>query len=128
MNEVTNPLAWVARAAGDYAVARSALRCKQPSTPIACFHAQQCIEKYFKAMLVAHGQGFPKIHKLQELSDLLEEQGVLVPLTTEQMEQLTKYAVDVRYPGDEPAVEEARGAYDLARTVRRFVRRQIGRR
>lgn len=126
VDEVTDPLAWVERAEGDYAMAISALRRKRPLTSEACFHVQQSIEKYFKAALVSRGQGFPKIHKLVELADLLAGQGIFVPLDGPRLEKLTEYAVATRYPGAEPTVEEARGALDMARAVRRFVRRLIG--
>lgn len=52
MTEINDPLAWVARAEEDFALARSAWRRKQPLTYGACFHAQQCAEKYMKALLV----------------------------------------------------------------------------
>ncbi len=36
-----------------------------------CFHAQQCAEKYLKALLAFRGIPFPKIHDLVELLLLL---------------------------------------------------------
>jgi HEPN domain-containing protein len=39
---------WVEYAEEDYLVARSTLRRKKPLTHSACFHAQQCAEKYLK--------------------------------------------------------------------------------
>jgi HEPN domain-containing protein len=56
MSEPTDPLAWVQRAEEDYAIAAASVRRKQPWTYGACFHAQQCAEKYLKAILVAHGR------------------------------------------------------------------------
>jgi HEPN domain-containing protein/predicted nucleotidyltransferase len=127
VNEVTDPMAWIALAEGDYRTARWALRrVKEPDTPIACFHVQQCIEKYLKAALVSRGQGFPKVHDLAQLNDLAEGIGIFIPLTAEQMKVLNKYAVEVRYPGNEPTIEDARAAYELARGVRRYVRRLVG--
>ena len=32
------------------------------------FHAQQCLEKYFKAALIAYGEPVQKLHDLGELS------------------------------------------------------------
>ena len=126
VNEVTNPLAWVERAEEDYAAARWGLRRKPAFTRLACFHIQQSVEKYFKAVLVARGQGFPKVHELPAIADLLEGLGVLVPLDRQALDTLTGYAVEPRYPGDEPSLEEARQAFHLAQVARRFVRRLLG--
>ncbi len=52
MSDPTDPLAWVDRAEEDYLLARFALRRKKPLTYGACFHAQQCAEKYLKAILI----------------------------------------------------------------------------
>jgi HEPN domain-containing protein len=50
MNPLT--LEWVDKAEGDYATALRELRArKQPNYDAACFHAQQCVEKYLKAYL-----------------------------------------------------------------------------
>lgn len=62
MNSEDDPRAWVAKAEEDFEMARLALRRKKPLTDPACFHAQQCAEKYLKGMLVARGQIFPKTH------------------------------------------------------------------
>ena len=126
LNEVTDPVAWIALAESDYTEARLVLRRKQPSTPIACFHVQQSIEKYLKAALVSRGQGFPKVHDLAELNRLAVGIGIFIPLTGDQMTMLTRYAVEVRYPGDEPSLEAARDALELGSGVRRYVRRLIG--
>lgn len=36
-------------------------------TPIACFHAQQCVEKSFKAVLEKNGSDVPKTHDVVRL-------------------------------------------------------------
>ena len=56
-----------------FCVARSTLRRKRPSTSIACFHAQQCVEKYIKTILVSPSKSFPRIHDLLKLSTLCEQ-------------------------------------------------------
>jgi HEPN domain-containing protein len=126
MSDVTDPLAWVQRAEEDYTTARYALRRKKPATYIACFHAQQCAEKYLKALLVAQNAVFPKIHDLQMLSDLCSKAGIVVGVDPKQLHDLSEYAVTVRYPGDDPTPEEARTAVEIARTVRLFARRLLG--
>ena len=127
MSDPTDPLAWVARAEEDYALARSALRHKTLLTYGATFHAQQCAEKYLKALLVARGQVFPRIHDLAALSDLCLRNGIIIPVDQDALERLTAYAVQVRYPGEDPTPDEAREAFQIGQVVRRFVRRVLKR-
>ncbi len=126
VDEVTDPQGWVAKAEEDHETARIILRRKKPFTAIACFHVQQCVEKYFKAVLVARGQGFPKIHDLVELAEFMEQHGMIVPFSADSLKKLTKCAVEARYPGHEPTIEDVREALAMAQTVRRFARRLIG--
>ena len=86
MSDPTDPLAWVARAEEDYALAQSALRRKKPLIYGAVFHAQQCAEKYLKALLVARGQVFPKTHDLAALSDLCSQSGIIVPVDQDSLQ------------------------------------------
>jgi predicted nucleotidyltransferase len=81
VDDVTDPLAWAAKAEDDYTNAQSVLRRKRPLTGISCFHSQQCVEKYFKALLVSLGQGFPKLHDLVELAEFMEANGIIVPIS-----------------------------------------------
>jgi HEPN domain-containing protein len=62
MSEPIDPLAWVHRAEEDWLLARSALRRKVPLTYGTTFHAQQCTEKYLKALLLSRRQAFPRTH------------------------------------------------------------------
>ena len=125
MGDPSDPLAWAARAEEDYALARSALRRKLPSTYGTTFHAQQCAEKYFKALLVARGQPFSKTHDLAALSDLCLQNGIIIPLDQDALQRLAGYAVQVRYPGEDPTSDEAHQALQTARIVRRFARKLL---
>jgi HEPN domain-containing protein len=125
MPDPTEPLAWVARAEEDLALARSALRRKKPLTYGATFHAQQCAEKYLKALLVARRQIFPRTHDLSALSDLCLQNELIIPVDRDALERLTAYAVQVRYPGEDPTPDEAREALQIAQVVRRFASRWL---
>ena len=95
-------------------------------TDTVCFHAQQCVEKYFKAALVAGDVDFPKTHDLSRIARLLP--GLLMPLLTEtDRKLLTDYATFMRYPGDyEPiTLQDARHAVALARKVGAAVRKAL---
>ena len=91
-----------------------------------CFHAQQCAEKYLKALLVSTGIDFPKMHDIGELIALVPRK-INVGLSAEEQRRLTTYATVTRYPGDyEPiSLADARRAIALARRVRREVRRLL---
>lgn len=126
MSAILDPASWATRAEEDYWLAQSAIRRKRPLLYGACFHAQQCAEKYLKALLVFHGQDFPKTHDLAALGTLCEQAGIIVPIHPDDLDRLSAYAVEVRYPGEEPLPEEARIAVQIAGKVRRFARRLLG--
>jgi HEPN domain-containing protein len=123
MTDESNPLAWIEIAEEDYLVARSVMRRKRPLTHSACFHAQQCAEKYVKALLTARGREFPKTHDLLTLDTMCAEEGIFLGLTPSQLGILSSHAVRVRYPGDAPTIEEAWEAIEIAKAVRRFARK-----
>ncbi len=126
MSDVTDPRSWGERAEEDFAMAGSALRRKRPLTSSACFHAQQCAEKYLKAILIARGRRFPKTHDPLQLNTLCAQAGVLAPLNIRDLSTLSHHAVRTRYPGEEPTVDEAGEALETARAVRRFARQLLG--
>jgi HEPN domain-containing protein len=92
-------------------------------TDTVCFHAQQCVEKYIKALLVLKGTDFPKTHDIARLMTLLP--AIWRPrITDAEQEKLTDYAAVSRYPGDyEPiALSEAQNAVKIARRIRKEIR------
>jgi HEPN domain-containing protein len=90
---------------------------------VVSFHAQQCVEKYLKALLVLKGIEFPRTHDIEKLIELLPL-GVPVRLPVAAQRTLTTYGAMTRYPGDyEPVtLAEARQAVAMARRVRRDLR------
>ena len=118
---------WVERAEEDLRNAEYTLTLEE-NCPVGtvCFHAQQCVEKYLKALLVLQGVDFPKIHSIPELFALVPA-SVRPDLSAEEQEQLTDYATVCRYPGDwEPLTrEEAELAVKAARRIREAVRKHL---
>jgi HEPN domain-containing protein len=118
---------WVERAEEDLLVAELLLSSEEscPSSTI-CFHAQQCTEKYAKALLVSLSIPFPKVHDIGELLHLVPT-SINVPLTPEEQEQLTFYATTARYPGDYEPVsrEDAEAMLSAARKLRYAIRAQL---
>ena len=115
MSEVNDPRAWANRAEEDFELARSSLQRKKPFTASACFHAQQCAEKYMKALLISKGADFPKTHDLLMLSNLCSNAGIFLEINPKYLNTLTDYAVRTRYPGEEPTLDEAREALGHAK-------------
>lgn len=118
---------WVAKAEDDL-VAMTRLLAEPIGCPagVVCFCAQQCAEKYLKAVLVAEAIPFPKVHDIGAIISLLPP-AVRVSLTAEEQEQLTSYAVVPRYPGVRGTISltEARRAVRLAKRVRAAMRKHL---
>ncbi|HEX9593964.1 MAG TPA: HEPN domain-containing protein [bacterium] len=114
---------WLAKAENDLKTAAHTLKLGADCpTDTVCFHAQQCVEKYVKAVLVLQGIDFPKTHDLQNLAGLLPGR-VRLSLSAEEQGRLTEYATGARYPGwgDIP-LAEARRAVTIARRLRKEIR------
>jgi HEPN domain-containing protein len=126
MSEVNDPRAWANRAEEDFELARSSLQRKKPFTASACFHAQQCAEKYMKALLISKGADFPKTHDLLMLNNLCSNAGLFLEINPKYLNALTDYAVRTRYPGEEPTLDEAREALGHAKLVRSLARNILG--
>jgi HEPN domain-containing protein len=105
---------WVAKAEGDYATALREYRArKRPNYDAAGFHAQQCVEKYMKALLQKHGQAFEKVHDLLALLELSVEFALELELHRRELAYLTRFAVAFRYPGESATKEQAQGRWRL---------------
>ena len=63
---------WVLKAEHDLTTAAITLKLgTHGPTDTICFHAQQCVEKYLKALLAWHGVDAPKTHNIKRLLPLL---------------------------------------------------------
>ncbi len=118
---------WVEKAENDLKNAVNTLKMGADCpTDTVCFHAQQVVEKYLKALLVFRGINFPKTHNIEELVALLPARD-RPKLSDAEQDRLTDYATITRYPGDyEPIlIAEARRAVAIARRVRAEVRKRL---
>lgn len=118
---------WIGKAEGDYFSALREYRArKHVNHDSACFHAQQCIEKYLKATLVRHRIPFPKTH---DLLPLLAECVPLYPpwrLWRDDVETLSQYAVLFRYPGESASHADAKSAVRIMKKLRAELRCALG--
>jgi len=88
----------------------------------ACFHAQQAVEKYLKALLAFHGQPVPRTHDLEELQRLCTPLLALTEFSALDLTELSGYAVELRYDADFwPALDTAADAVALAEKLRAMV-------
>jgi len=118
---------WVRKAEHDFKSAVHLLKIERECpTDVVCFHAQQCVEKYMKAILVLNNIDFTRTHDVEALVNLLPR-GVHPNLASDEQRRLTSYATVARYPGSyEPiSVTEARQAVRIARRVRQQLRKVL---
>lgn len=125
MNSPVNE--WIEKAEEDCRVALTLRRLRRnPTHNAVCFHAQQCIEKYLKAILEKHGVVIRKIHSLPILLDqCVEVQPMLIGMRPD-MVRLSEYAVEFRYPGESAAVKDAREAISIMQRSRMDLRTALG--
>jgi len=113
---------WLQYADEDEEVADVLLREDGPINPI-CFHAQQMAEKYLKGFIVYHGGRFEKTHQLDHLLHLCEEIRPDFRELTPDIEILSEFYTETRYPGDIPefVFDECKKGLEAAKRVKRFV-------
>jgi hypothetical protein len=68
--------------------------------PGICFHAQQCIEKYLKALLIAYGMNYERTHNLSALARKLGDLAGKQPMDDMDYSTINPCAATLRY-GDE---------------------------
>ncbi len=109
---------WLEKARRDLITAERELESQEPFTDIACFHAQQAVEKGLKALLTGHGTTPPRTHVLEDLALLLARYEPEAEEKVYEVARLTPYAVASRYPElPDPSHEEAQTGVAIAREV-----------
>ena len=93
-------------------------------THIVAFHAQQCVEKCFKAMLEAKaGIKVPRTHSTLKLYGMIKDE-LAIEIDIDLLTDFDSLYIDARYPGDlgllpdgKPSLMDAREFYDVAQSV-----------
>jgi HEPN domain-containing protein len=131
MSELPDPLRvarqWAEKTEHDLTIAQHTLQLEQNCPyDMICFHAQQCVEKYLKALLSSHRIDFPKTHDVTELLALLPTTARL-GLRPEELADLNPYAIEGRYPGEAESEDraDAKSAIEIALKVRLAVRKTL---
>lgn len=114
---------WLFRADEDIAVVNQLLQAQpQVYASSICFHAQQAVEKYLKALLAWKGVDFPRTHDVDFL--LAECRKVVAgELDGIDLKNLTDFGVSIRYPDDfyVPNLSEATYYAQVAKEVRNAI-------
>ncbi|RKX92154.1 MAG: DNA-binding protein [Spirochaetes bacterium] len=116
---------WLTKASHDLRNAEIILNQNESNLPFdtVCFHCQQTGEKYLKAYLIYLDLDFPFTHNL---ADLITKAATLdkdIESLIYEAEQLTPYAVEIRYPDDyfNPTSEEAKEAFFIANKIKDYI-------
>jgi HEPN domain-containing protein len=110
---------WIAKAEGDFAVARREMRARSgPNFDVICYLAQQCVEKWMKAALIHAHEVPPKTHDLLVLSDLLAKACPSWSWGAAELRLVSRAAVVYRYPGESATRKEAAEILRLAGRIR----------
>lgn len=122
-----SPRDWLRHAESDLALANLALEHEEILTEQVCFHAQQCVEKALKAVLLVRQQRFPPVHDLEQLLEVARQAHIALPAWSDDLLDLTPYAVETRYPGywEEITATERDRALELAALALAWARTQI---
>ena len=126
MNDESPERNWFEKADQDLEMARRALGPEQPLPEMACYHAQQCAEKYLKGYLIARSVPFRFVHDLIYLTQLCIAHDPTFEELMPAIEILNEYGATMRYPMEgsvEPDIEAAREAIRLAEQVATLVKK-----
>lgn len=111
---------WLEYAALDLRSAEKLLEDKT-LTQISAFHIHQTIEKSFKAIIEYFDKRIPKIHDLEKLLEIVNENGITFKTDTTPILKINNIYIEARYPGDQgllpngtPTVEFVEDIFEFA--------------
>jgi HEPN domain-containing protein len=120
MKEMTHE--WLVSAESDLLIIDKILGINTLTHQIA-FHAQQAIEKSFKAIIEEFKLDFVKTHALETLYNIVKDK-INIYLDIDYLMMLDQMYIDARYPGElgllpdgKPTLKEARAFYDFASLI-----------
>lgn len=116
---------WLTYARQDLTAAKALANQNESFPHQVCFLSQQAAEKGLKALLIFMQIEFPFRHDLEVLRTLIPEDCQCRQLTN--LEQLTEWAVESRYPSDlpEPSQQDAQDALQQAESVLALVEQDL---
>ena len=118
MNEVIKE--WIEKAEADYRTAEREFAVQDGfNYDAVCFHAQQCIEKLTKALLIKYHIIPPKTHDLIVLQQLVPPFCKKTLSETNDLRFLSSAAVTFRYPGESADKDDASESLRICRKLRK---------
>ncbi len=90
-------------------------------TDPACYHCQQSAEKHLKGIIEEHGQAIPRTHDLLTLIDIILPHVSIPDFIRDAAAMLNVYAIEIRYPGTDAGLEDAKDAIAKAEMVEHWV-------
>jgi HEPN domain-containing protein len=107
------------KASKDKLSAQRELMFSDPVLESACFHAQQAVEKMLKAYCIYYKITPPRTHDISSILQALSAKDPNIAEQLEQADELSDYAVDIRYP-ESPShitLEDANEAISVMKKV-----------
>ena len=106
----------------DAYVCHTLLKDPDASSRIIGFHAQQAVEKAFKAILIGETIAPARTHDLTELAYTIEDNGITLPISVSKLAFLSPYAVTLRYGGEVDGALTPEEACDLMDVILQFTK------
>jgi HEPN domain-containing protein len=104
----------------DAAAFRGLLKLPEVKFRLACFHAQQSVEKLLKAVMIFHGMEYQRTHDLHSLASLLIKHGITPPCSPEELTRLNPFAVTFRYDDTDIPLIPVAVVENMVDTMRRW--------
>ena len=118
---------WIKKSEGDVGTAVRESSVKEGANwDAVCFHAQQAVEKYLKGILQEIEKPFSKTHDLSVLLDLILSEFPELNVLAEDLEWLSAFAVEFRYPGEEALEGDAKRALAIMERALSLLKQKIG--
>lgn len=114
---------WIKKAHDDELNANSILTHRDGAPSGVCLLSHQMAEKYFKAYLVFKTKRYPKIHFLDELTEICMELDSSFTELKDAAARLDPFYTPARYPDDYPEFtwQEAEQAIEAAKKIKDFI-------
>jgi HEPN domain-containing protein len=117
---------WIKKSEGDVGTAVRESSVKEGANwDAVCFHAQQAVEKYLKGILQEIEKPFSKTHDLSVLLELALSEFPELSVLADDLEWLSAFAVEFRYPGEEALEEDAKHALAIMERALSLLKQKI---
>ncbi len=117
---------WIKKSEGDVGTAVRESSVKEGANwDAVCFHAQQAVEKYLKGILQEIEKPFSKTHDLSVLLELALSEFPELSVLADDLEWLSAFAVEFRYPGEEALEEDAKHALAIMQRALSLLKQKI---